>query len=1028
MDVKIGVRVVRGPDWKWGQQDGGEGYVGTVVEVRTADTTPASSEDGGSSLVTPRAVLVQWDNGSRCNYRCGIDGKYDLLLYDNAPAAVRHPNITCDSCRQNGIEGLRYKCVNCFDFDLCFSCYMSSKHSMEHKFILQEAPEAPFVNLPLRCDSSRLVAKGLFKDAEVTRGYDWLWGDQDGGIGNIGHLVTIKGWEKDTFRSVAEVEWKKGGKKNVYRVGHKGKVDIKAITPGEYGYYFPDHLPVLGKKIQEKDIYDTKATPAGKGSDGGIAAGDQVRVQLDVDVFKALQEGHGGWNDDMAQLIEQMGTVHNVLDSGDIRVRYPNNRTWTLNPASLTKVTQFAVGDVIKIIDDIALVHDLQEDHGGWVDDMALTLGQAGRVVRVFPSGDLRVSVNGRSWTFNPLCMNAAPDENPPEAPPDTDNGLLDGLGGGVDIETQLRLLTLLENPAVVVAAAAANDTNALREFLVKHPSEVNAKAAGKAALHCAAVAGHIEIIKCLLEFKANLEIEDEDGDRPLHLCAYGDEEEAAQLLIDNGADVNARSKRGMTALNLSAIKGHTSILKVLIRDQNIDLSAADSEGNTPLHCAVLAQKLEAIVLLLDAGGDPSLVNFRLFTPLHEAARIGFLPGVDLFIKRNPECVNLKKDDGLTPLHLACLNNHLDVATTIAECEACDIDSVANDESTPLHYAVHQGHVRVVERLIGFGAKLNVQDHDGDTPLHMAMVRQTDGALGSDTPQLKKLNDSIEVSEEATDRVSILQACFLIQQGADPYILNHKGNAPLSICSPEKAVSITQFIDDKDKYPSTFHGSLKRVQPTTHPLAILPAPQTPSNGHSATANDTSPAPVKATPPVLPPVPSSSFIECIICEKEVTLRLLPCRHEVLCTECTQRAKKCPECKVKLEGIEEISPKCLMCEEEVATVTLEPCQHKFCPDCCKRMKRCSECRKTIEKKIGLTDTSTTDTAVISPVGAGPPGSSAPISATSPSICEICCENPRNTVLTCGHQFCSNCSQKVDQCPICRKVIMHRIQLFQ
>ena len=72
------------------------------------------------------------------------------------------------------------------------------------------------------------------------------------------------------------------------------------------------------------------------------------------------------------QLIDQMGTVHNVLDSGDIRVRYPNNRTWTLNPASLTKVTQFAVGDVIKIIDDIALVHDLQEDHGGWVDDMAL--------------------------------------------------------------------------------------------------------------------------------------------------------------------------------------------------------------------------------------------------------------------------------------------------------------------------------------------------------------------------------------------------------------------------------------------------------------------------------------------------------------------------------------------------------------------------------------------------------------------------------------------------------------------------------
>ena len=48
-------------------------------------------------------------------------------------------------------------------------------------------------------------------------------------------------------------------------------------------------------------------------------------------------------------------------------------------------------------------------------------------------------------------------------------------------------------------------------------------------------------------------------------------------------------------------------------------------------------------------------------------------------------------------------------------------------------------------------------------------------------------------------------------------------------------------------------------------------------------------------------------------------------------------------------------------------------------------------------------------------------------SSSICEICCEGPRDTVLTCGHQFCNACSQKVDNCPICRKLIQHRIQKF-
>ena len=50
-----------------------------------------------------------------------------------------------------------------------------------------------------------------------------------------------------------------------------------------------------------------------------------------------------------------------------------------------------------------------------------------------------------------------------------------------------------------------------------------------------------------------------------------------------------------------------------------------DSDGDTALHCAVLAQKNESTHILLDAGADPTLLNFRLFTPIHEAARIGFL-------------------------------------------------------------------------------------------------------------------------------------------------------------------------------------------------------------------------------------------------------------------------------------------------------------------------------------------------------------------------------------------------------------------
>ena len=56
-----------------------------------------------------------------------------------------------------------------------------------------------------------------------------------------------------------------------------------------------------------------------------------------------------------------------------------------------------------------------------------------------------------------------------------------------------------------------------------------------------------------------------------------------------------------------------------------------------------------------------------------------------------------------------------------------------------LHLAVHQGHARIVERLVGFGINLNLQDNDGDTALHIALSRDTAKTLSAETPQLKKV-------------------------------------------------------------------------------------------------------------------------------------------------------------------------------------------------------------------------------------------------------------------------------------------------
>ena len=74
MEVRLGARVIRGPDWERGNEDGGEGYVGTVVA--------GARDDARHDVAT-----VQWDvGGERHVYRCGAQGKFDLRVIDSAPA------------------------------------------------------------------------------------------------------------------------------------------------------------------------------------------------------------------------------------------------------------------------------------------------------------------------------------------------------------------------------------------------------------------------------------------------------------------------------------------------------------------------------------------------------------------------------------------------------------------------------------------------------------------------------------------------------------------------------------------------------------------------------------------------------------------------------------------------------------------------------------------------------------------------------------------------------------------------------
>ncbi|KAI8750494.1 E3 ubiquitin-protein ligase MIB2, partial [Biomphalaria glabrata] len=71
-EIREGTRVVRGPDWKWKNQDGGEGHMGTVKKV--------------TGLPQKSSVKVIWESGDKNIYRAGFKDCYDLLVYESAPS------------------------------------------------------------------------------------------------------------------------------------------------------------------------------------------------------------------------------------------------------------------------------------------------------------------------------------------------------------------------------------------------------------------------------------------------------------------------------------------------------------------------------------------------------------------------------------------------------------------------------------------------------------------------------------------------------------------------------------------------------------------------------------------------------------------------------------------------------------------------------------------------------------------------------------------------------------------------------
>ena len=275
-------------------------------------------------------------------------------------------------------------------------------------------------------------------------------------------------------------------------------------------------------------------------------------------------------------------------------------------------------------------------------------------------------------------------------------------LAAGADINRQNRS----GQTPLIRAAFGSADRVIVASALLDRGAEPNLQdSRGNTALHelsnRKADAGAIPMLQALLDKSAALEIRNRMQETPLIAAIDHSSSSVVQLLIEAGADVNARRARGNPLIGslISCEPDKLEKLTLLVK-AGADTSATSEFGPLPLAQAffnkVYLDCLEPAAVLLAARADPNLRDRNGSAAIH---------GIATWAEKDPEPA------------LALLAAH-----------GADIDLPNDQGMTTLLLAAGNGtSLRPLEQLLAHGADRNARDDEGNTLLHRAAMNHQEG-------------------------------------------------------------------------------------------------------------------------------------------------------------------------------------------------------------------------------------------------------------------------------------------------------------
>ena len=214
--------------------------------------------------------------------------------------------------------------------------------------------------------------------------------------------------------------------------------------------------------------------------------------------------------------------------------------------------------------------------------------------------------------------------------------------------------------------------------LLLEHGVDVDALDGNHSTpLHVASECGNAEVTHLLLEHGANIHARNKKGQTPQHLllAMWTDalpEDDTIRFFLERGADVDAVDDNHSTLLHMASFDGRIKAAQLLL-ERGASINVRNRKGRTPLHQALFrlddgagARYFDTIQLLLERSADVDALDDVQSTPLHVASVYGSAKATRLLLGHGAN-VHLQNNEGHIPLQVAAVMGHEEITQLLSE-------------------------------------------------------------------------------------------------------------------------------------------------------------------------------------------------------------------------------------------------------------------------------------------------------------------------------------------------------------------------